>query len=202
MKRNSVNLKGLSFTALAAVIGGLLLFYVWGLVNTSSVTHSDIAFAPTMEVMVEASAYILKGKVVDEGTPRNLERNIDNPQQEAKTVMPGTDYTILVEEVYRGELKAGDSIKVAVAGGSYKGVKEPLEADIEPGEVYYFFLLSSSMGHPNYFAATIPFIFKTKDGVMTPISNVTEYKRHFTDEKLNETIFVERMTKQLKSLTE
>jgi hypothetical protein len=37
---------------------------------------------------------------------------------------------------------------------------------------------------------------------MTPISNVTEYKRHFTDEKLNETIFVERMTEQLKSLTE
>jgi len=125
---------------LLAVVAGVAAFWVWGLSNTGTSGHSDKAYMPNVETLAESSAIDVKGTVLDEGTAGNLRRDADDPRKESSTVVPGTDYTVVVEQAIKGDIPAGTQIKVAVSGGKYKGKSEPLAADVVAKKAYYFFL--------------------------------------------------------------
>ncbi|MHA6480336.1 hypothetical protein ACX1C1_00145 [Paenibacillus sp. strain BS8-2] len=200
MSLKGLNIRYILVTVIIAVITGLLLFVLWGLQNNRTVTHSDVAYAPNLEVLTAVSAYIIKGTVIDNGTPRNLERELNNPMQEAKSITPGTDYSVRVDEVFRGNLSSDEEIKVAISGGNYKGKTQRLDAEVNVNESYYFFLLTSAMGKPHYFAAAVPFLFQVENGKMKTVSNQIEYKNHYTDDNINEQEFLNRLKKEIQSI--
>jgi len=171
---------------LLAVVAGVAAFWVWGLSNTGTSGHSDKAYMPNVETLAESSAIVVKGTVLDEGTAGNLRRDADDPRKESSTVVPGTDYTVVVEQAIKGDIPAGTQIKVAVSGGKYKGKSEPLAADVVAKKAYYFFLLPSSMGAPYYFGAGEPFVFESAEGVIRPVTNDAEARKTFTDAGLTE----------------
>lgn len=91
-----------------------LIILLLGLVSCSQ-NNEDVAFMPNIETLTESSVIIVKGTILDEGKTRNLRRNSENPQKEANSVVPGTDYSVLIEEVLKGDISSGASIKVAVS---------------------------------------------------------------------------------------
>lgn len=188
-----LNFRNTSLTIGAAVVIGLMLFWLWGTYQNQTVSHSDEAFMPNIETLSESSAIIIKGKVVDDGKARNLRRDKDDPNKEASTVEPGTDYSVSIEEVYKGNLPTGSIVQVAIGGGEYKGKSKPLKASINQYKSYYFFLIPSSMGEPHYFGAGEPFIFEKAGGKLKAVSNNHDFKLVFKDDELAENEFLSKL---------
>lgn len=190
---NMTKIRNTSILVVFAVLTGLLLFWVWGSFQNKTVVHSDKAFMPNIETLAESSVIVIKGKIVDEGKVRNLRRDKEDPRKEASTVKPGTDYSVQIEEVLKGDLPTGSLIQVAIEGGDYKGKSKPLEASVNKNKSYYFFLIPSSMGAPYYFGAGEPFIFGKVGTNMRAVSNNKEFKKVFKDDGLIEDEFVSKI---------
>ena len=189
----ALNIKNISLLVVFAVIAGLLLFWVWGSFQSKTTSHSDIAYMPNIETLTQSSAVIVKGKIVNDGEARNLRRDSENPKNEAKTVEPGTDYAVEIEEVLNGELDTSSIIQVAIGGGDYKGKSEPLQASVSKNQSYYFFLIPSSMGAPHYFGAGEPYIFENNGINIYAVSNSSDFKRVFTEDGLVQDEFLAKI---------
>jgi hypothetical protein len=190
IKKNSWNIIG-------AIIVGVLLFMLWTIMNNKPITDEDIAYPSDLETLIDMSAVVVKGTVQDNGTPRNLRRDKVDPRKEAEVIVPGTDYTVSVTEVLKGDVKGSEGIKVAISGGSYKGKTEKLKANIHRNREYYFFLLPSSMGAPYYFGSAEPFIFEITNGMAKAVSSDMDYQKVFMDFELNELVFKNKVTNHL-----
>lgn len=169
-----------------------LIVLLLGIVGCSQ-NNEDVAFMPNIETLADSSVVIVKGTILDEGETRNLRRDNENPQKEANIVVPGTDYSVLIEEVLKGDVSSGESITVAVSGGAYKGKSQPLEVSISTNKTYYFFLIPSSMGYPNYLGAGVPFIFEDTNGRIKAVSNNSEYQTIFEDNEISKDDFLTKL---------
>lgn len=169
-----------------------LIVLLLGIVGCGK-NNEDIAFMPNIETLTDSSVVIIKGTILDEGETRNLRRDSENPQKKANIVVPGTDYSVLIEQVLKGDVSLDESITVAVGGGAYKGKSEPLEASISTKKTYYFFLVPSSMGDPNYFGVGVPFIFEDTNGRIKAVSNNSEYKTIFEDDDISKDDFLTKL---------
>lgn len=167
----------------SAIVVGIMLFYVWSLFNEKTYTHSDIAYVPNIEILTDASAIVVKGTVLDEGEPANLRRNAEDPNKEDSVITPGKYHSVQIEEVLNGDIGAKEILQVAVTGGSYKGVKAELEAELNVGQTYIFFLNKSSRGHPYFFGAGEPYIFEINGERVKAVSNL-EFEKVFEDTSL------------------
>lgn len=177
---------------------GIIAFLLWILFNPQTNTHSDIAYVPNIEVLTDASEIVIKGTVLDEGEAANLQRNVDDPSKEASDITPGKYHLVNVDEVLSRNIDGNDKgeIKVAVTGGSYKGVKSESQADLEVGDSYVFFLNTSSRGKPYYFGAGEPYIFTIEDDKIKAISNLN-YEEVFEDNHISEQALLDKISQSL-----
>ncbi|MFC3802425.1 hypothetical protein [Cohnella sp. GCM10012308] len=183
--------RSLGLTALVAIVLATVLFYGLSYMNNRTHTDQDEAIATNIEVAILNAPLVITGKVIDgKGEPRNLRRDVSDPTKEnQEVVVPGTDYRVLVSKVLKGELMAGDEIKIAIGGGNYRNAKAPLRATLVAGEEYIFTIAQSGAGGPNYYGIIEPFIYQLKEGRIIAVSNIEKYKNAFQETAMSEEEF-------------
>lgn len=154
---------------------------------------NDVAYVPNIETLSQTSSIIIKGTVLDETEPTNLNRNTEDPTKEGRKITPGTYHSVIIDEVLVGEnVEMNDEIKVAVQGGSYKSVTSKIEADLKTDHSYIFFLNKSSQGYPYFYGAGEPYIFEIENDHIKAVSNL-RYDKVFEDNNISIQAFYDKM---------
>ena len=138
------------------------------------ILNSDYPYYGTLEKAKEAADVIIEGKILSEKTAAldyaetlTDEQENDpqmNPGGETDSVrIPYTIYTVEIEQVYKGNVLAGESLEVKQVGGIADNIHYTEEdaADIEIGSTYIMFLVT----YPDSPASLI-----------NPIEGIYEYK--------------------------
>lgn len=114
----------------------------------------DYFVSQRLDDVVKSAGTIVVGRVVKEIGSWNLMRNVQDIQQEAEEVAPGTDYEVTVQRYLRGQ--GEQAIHVTQAGGTYKNCTETATAEeFQIGQQYVFFLRKSRVGD-RYVLSALP----------------------------------------------
>lgn len=197
MNNQVVDKKNILFIIGSAIFLGIIAFLLWMLFNPNTNTHSDIAYVPNIDMLTDSSTIVIKGTVLDEVEEANLQRNPEDPSKESRSITPGKYHSVVIDEVLAGSIDEKDKIKIAVTGGSYKGVKSEVQADLKNGHSYVFFLNTSSRGQPYYFGAGEPYIFEIEDNKIKAVSNL-KYEEIFEDNNISEQALLDKINRSLK----
>lgn len=190
----SIRFKGMVITVIVAAICATLLYYGIDYMKGRTTTHSDEAIATNIDQAILNAPIVIMGIVADgKGEPRNLRRDLTDPTKEdARVVVPGTDYNVTVTQVLKGNLEIGSRMKIAIGGGNHKSKKAPLRATVLAGVEYIFTIAPSSSGAQQYYGIIEPFIYQFKDNRVVAISNIEKYKAAFQETEISEADFLDK----------
>ncbi|HEY4391296.1 MAG TPA: hypothetical protein VGN02_08085 [Paenibacillus sp.] len=190
----SIRFKSIALTALVAACLATVLFFGISYMKGKTIVDIDEAIAINIDMAIDNAPIVITGTLTDgNGEPRNLRRDSEDPTKEdAKVIIPGTDYNVTVTKVLKGNLAPGDQIKIAVGGGTYKAERAPLRATLLKGEEYIFTIAPSGAGSPHYYGIIEPFIYQLKGNRIIAVSNIEKYKSAFQETQISETEFMSK----------
>ncbi|MFD0713866.1 hypothetical protein [Paenibacillus sp. GCM10027626] len=148
---------------IAALLIIALVYFVFTSLNASTSSSADEAIATDIDMALSTSPVVIKGLVTDNGSAS------------------GTEYTVEVTDVFKGELKAADRIRVVIGGK-----KNNPRATLHKNEHYLFAVAPSSSGQSKYYGLIEPFIFQLQNDTLIAINNEEKYKSAFKESKMTE----------------
>lgn len=149
MKRKPVFI---SLTCLAIVLIGFVMFYKNNLSTEKVTLSADYPKYDSLENLVDRADTIIQGKIIDSTySELNITQDVDsddeylNPGGEKDdSTFPYTIYTVEISEVYKGNLKAKETIQIKQLGGVIGNVEyvleEPSNINLDKNKNFLFFL--------------------------------------------------------------
>lgn len=106
--------------------------------NETPGVWADVNVSNSVEDMAAQSTVVVRGVIEKPLGTWNLNRNVANPSMEADQVRPGTDFQVAASHYAKGS--GPKTLVLTIPGGTYKGVTEAYQADLQTGKEYVFFV--------------------------------------------------------------